>query len=650
MVVGGFGLAAQFVGCGGGGDDGGSAGDASTGPQCTVDLECEDENPCTLDTCGEGKTCEHESAPNGDAKDQVEGDCSRTVCTNGIPSEVPDTGDILDDDEYCTLDTCEPGGPSHVTRLDNTPCTVGTGKGTCQTGKCTVLCTPSTALTQCNDENPCTDDACIPCTESYCQDKGKCVHQGLSGMQTPGAPQETGDCHERRCVEGKDEDAIDNFDIPEDGNDCTDDICKDGIPVNQPLTAGTACPDNASYVCDGNGQCVECVSAADCTDPGSVCYTAACNNGFCSTDYAPAGTVVPDPDQQAGDCATLVCNGSGSATKQANPLDLPNDNNPCTDDVCNGTSPSHPYKPAGTSCGSSGQICSSSGNCCAPTTCAAKGLSCGTTSDGCGATLDCGTCSSGDACSGGKCGCANSVKSGTETDVDCGGICPTKCSTGLKCLAGSDCVSGNCVDGVCCNSACTGTCQACVSTKTGATTGTCANVTTGTDPDNECPTTSAATCGTTGMCGNGACQYHPAGTQCTTATCSASTEYPADTCNGSGTCVDNGSITCGAGYICSGGKCQTCSDGLKNGTETDIDCGGGGSCAKCTNGKKCTVANDCSSNQCVDGYCCNTTCTGTCMACNLVGNYGTCSPIPINQDPLDECPGQKTCNGSGGCT
>jgi hypothetical protein len=38
------------------------------------------------------------------------------------------------------------------------------------------------------------------------------------------------------------------------------------------------------------------------------------------------------------------------------------------------------------------------------------------------------------------------------------------------------------------------------------------------------------------------------------------------------------------------------------------------------------------------------------LACNVASKLGTCSPIPINQDPLSECPGQKTCNGTGGCT
>jgi hypothetical protein len=55
------------------------------------------------------------------------------------------------------------------------------------------------------------------------------------------------------------------------------------------------------------------------------------------------------------------------------------------------------------------------------------------------------------------------------------------------------------------------------------------------------------------------------------------------------------------------------------------------------NGDKCTMGADCASQFCVDGVCCDTACTGTCEACNLPGTAGTCSPIPANTDPDQEC-------------
>lgn len=49
----------------------------------------------------------------------------------------------------------------------------------------------------------------------------------------------------------------------------------------------------------------------------------------------------------------------------------------------------------------------------------------------------------------------------------------------------------------------------------------------------------------------------------------------------------------------------TCSDGIRNGDETGIDCGG--SCPPCAVGQACTKRADCASALCVDGVC--TACT-----------------------------------------
>ena len=69
----------------------------------------------------------------------------------------------------------------------------------------------------------------------------------------------------------------------------------------------------------------------------------------------------------------------------------------------------------------------------------------------------------------------------------------------------------------------------------------------------------------------------------------------------------------------------TCSDGIKNGNETDIDCGG--SCPRCITGYRCTTRNDCAS-----GYCSG----GTCHWCSFNSN---CPPDP----------GQCVCGGNGHC-
>ena len=77
--------------------------------------------------------------------------------------------------------------------------------------------------------------------------------------------------------------------------------------------------------------------------------------------------------------------------------------------------------------------------------------------------------------------------------------------------------------------------------------------------------------------------------------------------------------------------CQapTCSDNVKNGTETDIDCGGS-ACKACVAGKGCAKGADCASGVCSWGKCAASSCTdkvkngaetdvdcggGTCPAC-----------------------------------
>ncbi len=108
--------------------------------------------------------------------------------------------------------------------------------------------------------------------------------------------------------------------------------------------------------------------------------------------------------------------------------------------------------------------------------------------------------------------------------------------------------------------------------------------------------------------------------------CSNSAPTPASctdgTKNGTETDVDCGGTCapCGAGLgcainsdcmagVCLDGKCSmlppTCSDGVKDGNESDVDCGG--SCIACVNGKTCGSATDCHSGVCTMG-----TCQGSC--------------------------------------
>ncbi|HQY65291.1 MAG TPA: hypothetical protein PK141_28050 [Polyangiaceae bacterium] len=69
-------------------------------------------------------------------------------------------------------------------------------------------------------------------------------------------------------------------------------------------------------------------------------------------------------------------------------------------------------------------------------------------------------------------------------------------------------------------------------------------------------------------------------------------------------CVE-GPRDCTSG-VCSGALCDAPSftDGVKNGAETDVDCGGGAGAPLCADTKTCTDGpRDCTSGACTGGVC-----------------------------------------------
>jgi hypothetical protein len=54
---------------------------------------------------------------------------------------------------------------------------------------------------------------------------------------------------------------------------------------------------------------------------------------------------------------------------------------------------------------------------------------------------------------------------------------------------------------------------------------------------------------------------------------------------------------------CANGTCAaSCTDGAKDGAETDVDCGGG-TCKKCSSGEGCSANGDCDTGKCTSGKC-----------------------------------------------
>ena len=137
---------------------------------------------------------------------------------------------------------------------------------------------------------------------------------------------------------------------------------------------------------------------------------------------------------------------------------------------------------------------------------------------------------------------------------------------------------------------------------------------------NDCPgmdtTCSTRTCDA-GQCG---LALAPAATPCTEG---------GQVCDGQGACVECVDASqCTSPQICNNSTCVAP--------------------MSLPNGAPCSVDAACMSNQCADDVCCNSACAALCMACDLIGNEGTCGLVPAGMDPHGDC-APDTCNGMGAC-
>jgi hypothetical protein len=239
---------------------------------------------------------------------------------------------------------------------------------------------------------------------------------------------------------------------------------------------------------------------------------------------------------------------------------------------------------------------------------------------------------------------------------------PVLAPIGQTCASADQCDSSLCVDGVCCASACAGTCEAC---NLAGKLGTCTPLAVGTMSAGECAKQPVSGCGYDGTCdGNSGCRRYAAGAACTVGACQgASTYVPASACDGQGACVAASVVDC-APYICDATSaapaCRADCRAAGADCVTPAVCVAGSCGARPTkaNGAGCSDGTDCDSKHCVDGVCCDSTCTGSCMACNQTGTAGMCRPVPAGKaDPRGVCRDMgaagcgtnATCNGAGAC-
>jgi len=226
-------------------------------------------------------------------------------------------------------------------------------------------------------------------------------------------------------------------------------------------------------------------------------------------------------------------------------------------------------------------------------------------------------------------------------------------ANGSACEGGGQCTSGFCADGVCCDMACTDICAACdVSGKVGICSpvaGAPHGTRTACDPTAAKGDVCALACNGTDTA---ACHFPSATTACSADACSGGRETHASTCDGAGKCND-APTTCGD-YVCGATACKTACTTGADCVNADRFCEAGKCIPFLSNAIPCTRDEACASKHCVDGVCCESTCTGQCEACDVPGQAGKCVPVkgkPHNSRaacPADDkasC-GSKVCDGS----
>lgn len=211
-------------------------------------------------------------------------------------------------------------------------------------------------------------------------------------------------------------------------------------------------------------------------------------------------------------------------------------------------------------------------------------------------------CSGGNDCASGVCmsgrctpaTCTDGARNGSESDVDCGASC-SPCLDGLQCKGSSDCQSSVCSSFRCSTPTCSD----------GARNGSEIDVDCGATCKIGCPPMSR--CATDSDCASLVCRGPGTATTCLAASChdqvlnGLETDYD---CGGPACPPCGPTRGCRVSADCLGGSCDpqkltcdpTCNDGLLDGPEADLDCGG--PCPPCRPDRDCGGPEDCTTQLC----------------------------------------------------
>ena len=177
----------------------------------------------------------------------------------------------------------------------------------CTSGLCSDnVCTSTSGCTvaaDCGADTACTTRICVNfvCGTSFV----------LAGTAVQN--QTIGDCKTAVCNgSGAITSSANNADLPDDGNQCTTDLCSNGNPLYLAAPSNTPC---SGGVCNGTGACVQCNTTADC-GTGTQCTTPSCIENSCVQVQQPNGSACSDDNActQLDVCQSGICSGLNPVT------------------------------------------------------------------------------------------------------------------------------------------------------------------------------------------------------------------------------------------------------------------------------------------------------------------------------------------------
>ncbi len=603
---------------------------------------CDDDNPCTADSCDVTKgACAH--VPQLGGCDDSDTCTVQDFCTDGKCGGKPKD---CDDSNSCTIDSCAAGACSYKLKPDNTACddsNACTDKDVCDHDG---LCKGEAKF--CGDNDPCTTDKC--------QADGSCAYEKISGAACDDGNLCTlGDA----CKDGKCESGMAKF--CDDGNVCTDDKCDAGGCVFTP-NAGP-CDDNDGCTLDdkcAGGKCL--FSKGQSCNDNNVCTKDDCDTltGKCKSISVVDGVVCEDGVKctQSDQCVSGKCV-AGVTIKC-------DDGNLCTSDACDENTGACAFK------NTDGAPCTDGNNCTVNDACKSGKCMSGNNNCQCQKNEECAASEDGDACNG-TLFCdltSNTCKVDLMTIVNCDESKNTACVS-WKCQAKvGKCLPVNADDNKACDadsSVCTANdhCAAGICSSGGpvscddsnaCTNDSCDPITGCSHVNNKATCSDGDACTTDDFCGNGKCtpgtpKYCDDGNLCTADLCDKVTGKCVITPISGGDCDDGN--PCTLNDLCQNGLCQLgslkdCDDAVTCTADSCDPVTGKCAFAKLPDGTGCDDGNLCTQNDtCKTGICksgivpgCgdNNICTDD--SCDVV--TGLCQHIPS----LAGSP----CNDGNGCT